>query len=136
MATDGHDAADRRTAIVRAIVAHRKAGSESPVRFVAGSSHGDEGTDSRSTSPDDRPAAEYCDREITVWVDDAERDRLDALLDDFPVFKIAQPATRKAPAGEVHLSAIADPKHAADFLDRLFLDVFEESDGYDLRVEE
>ncbi|AQL43573.1 hypothetical protein BV210_13090 [Halorientalis sp. IM1011] len=135
MTAEGSDAAERRTAIAKAIVAHRKAGSESPVRFVAGSSSGDEAADSGSTPSDDRPAVEYRDREITVWVDGDERDRLDALLEDFHVFKIAQPATRKAPDGEIHCSAIADPKHAADFLDRLFLDVFERSEGYDLRVE-
>ncbi|MFB6083537.1 MAG: hypothetical protein ABEJ94_04755 [Halorientalis sp.] len=120
MTAEGSDAADRRTRIAKAIVAHREAGHDSPVRFTA----------------PDAPAVEYCDREITVQVDDAEHDRLDDLLDDFPVFKIAQPATRKAPDGEVHVSAIADPKHAADFLDTLFLDVFERPDDYGLRVEE
>ncbi|WP_336001939.1 hypothetical protein [Halorientalis halophila] len=121
--TDGGEyAADRRTRIATAILAHRKAGSESPVRFAAADA--------------DAPAVEYRDREITVWVDEAERERLDALLGEFHVFKVAQPATRKAPDGEVHLSALADPKHAADFVDRLFLSVFEFPDGYDLRVEE
>jgi hypothetical protein len=113
-------AADRRTRIAKAIVAHRRAGSESPVRL---------------TTPEG-PTVTYCDREIVVHVDEAERDRLDALLAEFPVFKIAQPATRKAPDGEIHCSAIADPKHAADFLDELFLDVFGRPEDYDLRVED
>ncbi len=112
-------AADRRTRIANAIVAHRRAGSESPVGLTA----------------PDGPTVTYCDREIVVHVDADERDRLDALLSAFPVFKIAQPATRKAPDGEVHCSAIADPKHAADFCDRLFLDVFERPDDYELQVQ-
>jgi len=114
------DAADRRARIAAAIADHRRAGSETPVRFEAAV---------------DAPPVEYCDREITVRVDDAGRDRLDTLLGDFPVFKNAQPATRKAPAGEVHVSAIADPKHAADFLDRLFLDVIGADEGYALAID-
>ncbi|SDF08265.1 hypothetical protein [Halorientalis regularis] len=122
MTADGERAIERRTRIAEAITAHRRAGSQSPVLVAV--------------TADDPPYVEYCDREIVVQVDDAERDRLDTLLDDFPVFKIAQPTTRKAPDGEVHVSAIADPKHAADFLDRLFLDVFERADEYDLRIED
>lgn len=120
----GTTPAERRTAIARAIVSHRNAGHESPVRLAA---DGDDGTAC--------PAVEYEDRLVTVTVDDSERERLDALLSEFPVFKIAQPETRKAPDGVVHVSAIADPKHAADFLDRLFLDVFERPADYPLVVE-
>lgn len=119
MTADGSDPAERRTAVAKAIVAHRRAGSESPVRLTAPNA----------------PTVNYRDREVVVHVDDVERDRLDAVLSEFSVFKLAQPATRKAPDGEVHVSAIADPKHAADFLDRLFLDVFGQPENYDLRVE-
>ncbi|RXK51779.1 hypothetical protein [Halorientalis pallida] len=122
MTADGERAIERRTRIAEAITAHRRAGSQSPVLVAV--------------AADDPPYVEYCDREIVVHVDEAERDRLDALLAEFPVFKIAQPATRKAPDGEVHVSAIADPKHAADFLDTLFLDVFDRADDYALDVED
>lgn len=114
-------AAKRRARIAEAIAQHRRSGSESPVLFVA------------ATGPD-QPFVEYRGRELTVTT--AHRDRLDALLGEFPVFKIAQPATNKAPEGEVHVSALADPKHTADFLDRLFLDVFNVAESYRLRVEE
>jgi len=120
--TDASTPADRRVQITRAIAAHRRGDSESPVSFgLAG---------------DDQPTVAYEDREIILGVDDDERDRLDTLLDEFPVFKIAQPDTRKAPDGVVHVSALADPKHAADFLDRLFLDVFEAGEGYELRIQD
>lgn len=129
------DAATRRARIAEAITAHRKAGHESPVLFVAGGDDGGTGDDG-TTADDDRPFVDYQDREITVEVNDAERERLDALLGEFHVFKIAQPATRKAPEGVVCVSAIADPKHAADFVDRLFLDVFERAPDYALVVED
>ena len=118
------DAATRRAKIAEAITAHRKAGSQSAVLFAAG--------DAR----EDRPFVDYQDREITVEVSDTERDRLDALMAEFAVFKVAQPATRKSPDGVVVVSAIADAKHAADFVDRLFLDVFEAGAGYELVVED
>ncbi|WP_136716362.1 hypothetical protein [Halorientalis salina] len=116
------DATTRRARIAEAITAHRRAGSQSAVFF------GPKG--------DDVPVVEYVDREITVEVDDAERDRLDTLLSEFPVFKIAQPATRKSPASEVHVSALADPKHTADFVDRLVLDVYEFDENYALAIAE
>jgi len=117
------DAATRRARIAEAIAAHRRAGSESPVLFAA---------DVRR----DRPVVDYDDREIVVEVSGPERDRLEELMREFPVFKTAQPATRKAPEGVVHVSALADPKHASDFVDRLFLDVYEVGRGYQLVVED
>jgi hypothetical protein len=129
----GSTPAERRTRIAKAIVSHRNAGHESPVRFAAGSDDTD-AVDSPGET--DRPDVEYEDRLVTVTVDDVERERLDALLGEFPVFKVAQPETRKAPEGVVHVAAIADPKHAADFLDRLFLDVFAVDEDYELIVTE
>ena len=117
------DATTRRAKIAEAVTAHRRAGSQSAVFF---------GADRDAESP----VVEYVDREITVEVDDAERDRLDALLTDFPVFKIAQPATRKSPAGEVHVSALADPKHIADFVDQCLLDVYGLPEDFALVVAE
>lgn len=120
----GEDAAvERRTQIARSIAAHRREGARSPVTFAP-------------DTDGDVPTVTYADREITVTVDDDARERLDALLDDFHVFKIAQPATRKAPEGEIHLSALADAKHAADFVDELFLSVFDQPDDYALVVDE
>jgi hypothetical protein len=120
--SESEEPTQRRARIAEAIAAHREAGSQSPVLF---------GSDA-----DERAFVEYIDREVTVRVDDAERDRLDSHLAEFPVFKIAQPATRKAPDGEVHVSALADPKHIADFLDGLFLSVFDQPEGYELVVQE
>jgi hypothetical protein len=126
--TDPEPAADRRATIAKAIAAHRREGHDSPVRLVALTDGGDD------TDPENAPAVAYHDREITVEVSDRERERLDALLAEFPVFKIAQPETRKAASGTVVVSAIADPKHAADFLDRLFLSVYETSEGFEIET--
>ena len=113
-------ATQRRAKMAEAITAHRRGGSRDPVVFASGD--------------DEAALVEYVDREITVQVDAAQQERLDDLLEAFPVFKIAQPATRKAQDGEVHLSALTDPKHCSDFLDRLFLDVFDQRDSYAVRV--
>lgn len=118
MAASGdEDATARRAKIAEAIVAHRR-GDEPAVCFQA--------------TTGETPVVEYTDREIVLRVTEAMRDRLDTLLSAFPVFKIAQPATRKAPDGEIHIAALADPKHTADFVDRLFLDVFEVESGYEI----
>ena len=78
---------------------------------------------------------EYADRTVTLDLDPAERERLDDLLGRYPVFKYEQPATRKDPEGVVVVSAIADAKHLADFLESVFREVFDAPEGYDLRVD-
>jgi hypothetical protein len=77
---------------------------------------------------------EYADRLFALEVSTAERDALDEHLGSFPVFKVKQPETRKAPGGTVYVSAIADPKHAADFLEGTFRTVYGLPAEYELRV--
>lgn len=137
--TDADDAgtAGRRTRLAKAIAAHRSRGGD-PVRFAAADPGGPNGGDGPTGSgPDDgrEYPVEYADRSLRLELDAGARDRLDDLLGEFPVFKIEQPATRKAPEGVVYVSAIADPKHTADFVDRVFLDAFEHPDDYELVVE-
>lgn len=108
--------AERRALVAEAVTAHRKRGSEAAV-FM---------------SEEDR--IRYADRVVRFDVIDDERDRLDALLGEFPVFKIKQPDTRKAEQGVVYVSAIADAKHVADFIEAAFRDVFEHEEEHTLRV--
>lgn len=75
----------------------------------------------------------YSDRTITLDLTDTERERLESLFESFPVFKIEQPATRKADPGIVHISALADPKHTADFIEHVFRTVYEQDEEYELR---
>ncbi|WP_336135973.1 hypothetical protein [Natronomonas amylolytica] len=109
------DAAERRRELVGAIVAARK--DDESVVFEA--------ANARVT---------YEDRTLCLSVTDEERDRLETLLDDYHVFKVEGPATRKAEPGVVYLSAVTDAKHAADFVDSLFSEVYDAGEGYDLRV--
>lgn len=104
---------DRKRSFVRHVVESRRA--DEPVVFEA------EGV-----------TIEYDDRRIRLVVDDAERDRLETLLETYHVFKIKQPETRKADNGVVYLSAVTDAKHAADFLESLFSDVYRLESGYEL----
>ena len=76
----------------------------------------------------------YEDRTIRLELDDDEASELDTLLGEYPVFKRKQPETRKAPENTVYLSAVTDPKHAADFLERLFRDVYGAPEGYELLI--
>jgi len=78
--------------------------------------------------------AEYDDRLVRLELDEPARDRLSDLLGSFPAFKTKQPDTRKAPEGVVYVSAVADPKRVADFLEGVFRQVFGEPEGYELRV--
>lgn len=109
---------DRLSLVADAIATHR---NESTERVVLSSGRG---------------RAEYADRLVRLELSDAERDRLDDLLERFHVFKVKQPETRKAPDGVVYISAKADPKHAADFLEGVFRVVYDAPDDYELRVEQ
>ena len=82
-----------------------------------------------------RARVTYQDRRLRVDVDETERERLETLLSEYPVFKIQQPDTRKADEGVVYLSAVTDPKHAADFVEALFREVYGAEREYELRVE-
>ncbi|WP_254535540.1 DUF4413 domain-containing protein [Halomarina litorea] len=113
---EASDPRERLGLVVDAITAHRKRDSEGVVLESDGG------------------RVEYADRTLTLTLTDDQRGRLDDLLSEFPVFKVEQPATRKAPEGVVHVAAIADPKHAADFVEACFRQVFGADEGYQLRV--
>lgn len=163
---DGDRAVDpggRRQLLVRGVLEARRA--DEPVTFVADVNGDGRSTDfdrdgpaddvdrdrhaddvDRDGSGDDahrdRPGGdaetrvEFDDRTLRLLVDDAQLARLEELLDEYRVFKIQQPATRKAARGVVHLSAVTDAKHTADFLESLFREVYGARDGYELRLVE
>lgn len=116
MAREAHTERDRLALITETIAAHRTRDSD------------------RVVFETDTARLEYADRTITLDVSDGKRERLDDVLASFPVFKIEQPATRKAPAGTVHIAAIADPKHMADFVERVFREVYQHGTAYELRI--
>lgn len=120
------DPEGRRRAMVAAVVAARR--DDEPVTFAADLDEGD-GTAA------DRTRVVYEDRSLRLELDDGRRERLEALLSEYRVFKVEQPATRKAAPGVVSLSAVTDPKHAADFLEALFREVYGAPEDYGLRIE-
>ncbi|MEF8778928.1 MAG: hypothetical protein V5A36_08450 [Natronomonas sp.] len=105
---------DRKQFFVRRIIESRQA-SESVVFEAEGAT------------------VEYEDRTLRVELSSDERDRLDESLEAYHVFKIKQPETRKADESIVYLSAVTDAKHAADFVEVLFRDVYELSEEYELQ---
>ena len=118
------DPESRRRAMVSAVVSARR--DDESVTFESRPG----GADQR-----DPPRVVYEDRSLRLEVDDAGRERLEALLSEYRVFKVAQPETRKADPGVVHLSAVTDPKHAADFVEALFREVHGAPADYELAVE-
>ncbi|MFO7927273.1 MAG: hypothetical protein ACQET5_10130 [Halobacteriota archaeon] len=110
-------AEDRRKLLVRRLVESRRIGE--PAVFEAGDVE-----------------IEYDDRMIRLQLIPDERERLDVLLGAYHVFKLKQPETRKADDGVVYLSAVTDAKHAADFIESLFREVYGFGEGYELRTAE
>ena len=110
------DPADRRRLFAREVAAHRS--RDDGVTFVATSAGGD-----------CSPRLAYGDRIVSMDLSGAAvprraaRDALDELLSEFPVFKLKQPETRRASGGAEYVSALADAKRAADFLEACFRDV-------------
>jgi hypothetical protein len=112
---EADDPQSRRTALVKRILEARQRGET--VVFEA-----------------DGDRVEYGDRRLRVELAGDERERLDDVLEAFHVFKPEQPATRKAGDGVVYLSAVTDAKHAADFVEALFREVYGADEGYELGV--
>ena len=117
---DADEGGERLALAVDAVATHRARGSEGAVF---------EGVDGERTV-----RVEYADRLFTLTVSPEESEALSEHLGSFPVFKVKQPETRKAPEGTVYVSAIADPKHAADFLEGTFRTVYGLPADYELRV--
>ncbi len=95
-------------------------------------------TDSRRTGESavfeaEGATVEYDDRVLRLEIGTDERDRLEELLSAYHVFKIKQPETRKADGDTVYLSAVTDAKHAADFVESLFREVYGAGKRYELR---
>lgn len=80
------------------------------------------------------PCIKYAAGTLSVDLTEAQRTQLDTLLEEFPVFKPEQSTTRPTSGGIVSLSAIADPKHTADFIDAVFRSVYGLPDGYTVQA--
>ena len=108
---------DRRRLLVSRIVSARRA--TEPARFES-----------------DGVAIEYDDRVLRLELTPSQREQLETLLGSYHVFKIKQPETRKADDGVVYVSAVTDAKHAADFIEALFRELYGFGEEYELRANE
>ena len=146
------DPESRRALLVRSLMAHRGqrdelvvcAGEQSEPADTASGEAGSRASDpsERATDSNDGTGSRagerrirYGDRQLTLFPDARERDRLDDLLGEYPVFKLDAPATRKAADRTVYVSAVADPKHLADFIEDCCRRVYDLPAAYPLRVE-
>jgi hypothetical protein len=134
------DPTGRRRLLVRSLMA-RRGQSDRLVVHAAEHSEAPDGASGSERSEGKGHASRaaertlrYGDRELELRLREGERPRLDDLLDDYPVFKIDAPATRKAPDGEVCVAAVADPKHLADFIEDCCRRVYGLDEGFVLRV--
>ena len=139
--TDAADPGSRRTLLVRGLMERRGQRDELVVRAGERSEPADSASgeaESRAGDPvesEDERRLRYGDRQLTLFLGATERDRLDELLDGYPVFKLDAPATRKSEDGTVYVSAVADPKHLADFIEDCCRQVYDLSAEYVLSVE-
>ena len=122
---DAADSAERRKLVADAINAHRERASPFLTLEVDPEAVGerDEGNDSERAIP----WIQFADEEgvLNMDVTDEELDQLTALLNEFPAFKIRDLTQPEAAEGtNVRVGALADPNRVAQFVDRVFLDVY------------
>ena len=128
------DPESRQELLVRSLMAHRGQRDELVVRAGERSEPADSASGGTGSRAGER-RIRYGDRQLTLFPDARERDRLDDLLGEYPVFKLDAPATRKTADGTVYVSAVADPKHLADFIEDCCRQVYDLPATYPLRVE-
>ncbi|OAQ54822.1 hypothetical protein HTG_04445 [Natrinema mahii] len=120
---DAAEPAERRKLYVDAITAHRERNSAFCTLEV------DEGaleSDDESTTDLGAPWIQFGDDTINLDCTDAELESVKSLLEGFPAFKIDDlHRPEEAEGVNVRISAKADPNRIAQFLDDVFLEVYE-----------
>jgi hypothetical protein len=118
---DADDPAERRKLAAEAITAHRERASQYLTLEA----------DAAGDDPD--PWIQFGEDVVNMDVTDAERDRLEALLSEFPAFKIRQlERPENAEGSNVRVGALADAARVAQFLDRAFQEVYGKPEDYRL----
>jgi hypothetical protein len=130
---DADTPTDRRKLFADAVTAHRTRGSafltieaappESPAFDPDGEDEGDE--------EEPQPWLQFAEKTFNLDVTDAELDRVKALVDEFPEFRIDELESPDTAEGtNVRITARSDANRLADFADRVFRDVYEREEGY------
>lgn len=128
---DADDATGRQKLVAEAIVAHRERASPY-LTLEVDPADAAEGTDAGPP-----PWIQFAGDENVLNLDctDAERDRLESLLQEFPAFKIRELTEPEAVEGtNVRIGALADGGRIGQFVDRAFRDVYGLGEDYRLWV--
>lgn len=144
---DATDAAGRQKLVAAALGAHRERGSPfltleaDPADVEVGDDvDADAGADvSADADAEEGPAPwiQFAGDEnvLNLDVTDAERERLEVLLSEFPAFKIRElHEPEDAEGTNVRIGALADAGRIGQFVDRAFREVYGLADDYRLWV--
>lgn len=125
---DAADPAERRKLFADAIAAHRA--RDSAFLTIEAPTATDDGDEGGTDEP--APWIQFADGVVNMDCTDEELDRLEALLNEFPAFKISELTRPDDVEGtNVRVSALADANRIAQFLDRCFRDVYERPEDYE-----
>jgi hypothetical protein len=132
---DAADPTERRKLFADAVTAHRERGSAfltleaEPTDGEVGAGDASEGGDDEEPTPP--PWVQFADETVNLDCTDDELSRLKSLLDDYPEFRIDELAhPEEAEGTNVRVTARADANRLADFVDRVFVTVYERPDDY------
>ncbi|MGQ4555143.1 hypothetical protein [Halobellus sp. GM3] len=121
---DADDPRERRKLFAEAITAHRARASP----FLTIEADRDPDADGEDAPA---PWVQFGERTFNVDVTESELDRLNALVDEFPEFRIDQLESPDEAAGtNVRITARSDANRLAAFADRVFRDVYERPEDY------
>ena len=121
--------AERRKLFAEAVTAHRKRGSP----FLTITVEADPGIDGVDDDGDPLPEPwiQFAEKTFNLDVTDEERERLEALLDDFREFRIDEVTSPEESEGtNVRITARSDANRLAGFVDRAFVEVYGRDDDY------
>lgn len=129
---DADTPTDRRKLFADAVTAHRTRGSAFltiEAEAVEEPSFGDGGAETDEEQEDEpAPWLQFAEKTFNLDVTDEEHDRLNALVDDYPEFRVdALESPDMAEGTNVRITARSDANRLADFADRVFTEVY----GYD-----
>jgi hypothetical protein len=127
---DAADPTERRKLFADAVTAHRERGSAF-LTLEAEPADGELGNAADDDDPTPPPWVQFADETVNLDCTDDELSRLKSLLNDYPEFRIGElERPEEAEGTNVRVTARADANRLADFVDRVFVTVYERPDDY------